>query len=95
MKQSNVAMPGAMTIFASEGKKQSHRPGLYYCNHCKGQFTVTVGTEFERSKIPPTKWWMAVYLLNSSKKGFSAHQLHRTLNAWRLASTMGNVRCLP
>jgi transposase-like protein len=34
---------------------------------------------FERSKIPLSKWWMAVYLLNSSKKGFSAHQLHRTL----------------
>jgi len=62
-----------------EGKKQSHRPGLYYCNACKGQFTVTVGTVFERSKIPLTKWWMAVYLLNSSKNGISAHQIHRTL----------------
>jgi transposase-like protein len=66
-------------IVKVEGKKQSHRPGLYYCNHCKGQFTVTVGTVFERSKIPLTKWWMAVYLLNSSKKGVSAHQIHRTL----------------
>lgn len=66
-------------IVPVEGKKRSHRPGLYYCNHCKGQFTVTVGTVFERSKIPLSKWWMAVYLLNSSKKGFSAHQLHRTL----------------
>jgi transposase-like protein len=66
-------------IVLVEGKKQSHRPGLYYCNHCKGQFTVTVGTVFERSKVPLSKWWMAVYLLNSSKKGFSAHQLHRTL----------------
>ena len=66
-------------IVKVEGKKQSHRPGLYYCNHCKGQFTVTVGTVFERSKIPLTKWWMAVYLLNSSKKGISAHQIHRTL----------------
>lgn len=62
-----------------EGTKRSHRPGLYYCNECRGQFTVTVGTVFERSKISLTKWWMAVYLLNSSKKGFSAHQLHRTL----------------
>src|SRR6266700_6655618 len=62
-----------------EGKKNGHRPGLYYCNECEGQFTVTVGTVFERSKVPLTKWWMAVYLLNSSKKGFSAHQLHRTL----------------
>jgi transposase-like protein len=60
-----------------EGNK--HRPGLYYCNACEGQFTVTVGTVFERSKIPLSKWWLAVHLLNSSKKGFSAHQLHRTL----------------
>jgi transposase-like protein len=62
-----------------EGKKHSHRPGLYYCNECKGQFTVTVGTVFERSKVPLTKWWLAAHLLNSSKKGFSAHQLHRTI----------------
>jgi transposase-like protein len=61
-----------------EGK--SHRPGLYYCNNCSGQFTVTVGTVFERSKVPLTKWWLATYLLNASKKGYSAHQLHRTLN---------------
>ena len=62
-----------------EGKKHSHRPGLFYCNECKGQFTVTVGTVFERSKLPLTKWWMAAHLLNSSKKGVSAHQIHRTL----------------
>jgi transposase-like protein len=61
------------------GKKHSHRPGLYFCNGCQGQFTVTVGTVFERSKISLSKWWLAVHLLNSSKKGFSAHQLHRTL----------------
>jgi transposase-like protein len=60
-----------------EGK--SSRPGLFYCNGCKGQFTVTVGTVFERSKIPLTKWWMACHLLNSSKKGISAHQMHRML----------------
>jgi transposase-like protein len=62
-----------------KGSKQSHRPGLYYCNECKGQFTVTVGTVFERSKIPLTKWWLAVHLLGSSKKGMSSHQLHRML----------------
>jgi|SRR5258707_12787479 transposase-like protein len=39
-----------------EGKKHSHRAGLYYCNECKGQFTVTVGSVFERSKVPLTKW---------------------------------------
>jgi transposase-like protein len=58
---------------------KSGRPGLFYCNGCKGQFTVTVGTVFERSKIPLTKWWMACHLLNSSKKGISAHQMHRML----------------
>ncbi len=62
-----------------EGKKRSHRPGLYYCNECKGTFTVTVGTVFERSKVPLTKWWLATHLMGSSKKGISSHQLHRML----------------
>ncbi len=60
-----------------EGK--TARPGLYYCGDCKKQFTVTVGTIFERSKVPLSKWWMAVHLMASSKKGVSAHQLHRML----------------
>src|SRR6476646_5927110 len=62
-----------------EGKKQSHRPGLYYCNECQGQFTVTVGTIFERSKVPLTKWWMAAHMLNSGKNGVSAHEIHRNI----------------
>jgi transposase-like protein len=69
-----------------EGTKKSHRPGLLFCNHCQGTFTVTVGTVFERSHVPLTKWWIAVYLLCSSKKGISSHQLHRTLGvAYRTA----------
>jgi transposase-like protein len=64
-------------ITALKGK--SHRAGLYQCSECTKQFTVTVGTVFERSKVPLNKWLLATYLLNSSKKGFSAHQLHRTL----------------
>ena len=57
------------------------RPGLYKCGEyqCSKQFTVTVGTVFERSKIPLNKWLMAVYLMCSSKKGISSRQLHRTL----------------
>lgn len=62
-----------------EGKKRSHRPGLYYCNDCKGTFTVTIGTVFERSKIGLSKWWLACHLIGSSKKGMSSHQLHRML----------------
>lgn len=64
-------------IAKMEGK--SHRAGLYYCNECKGQFTVTVGTVFERSKVPLTKWWMAAHMLNSGKNGVSAHEIHRTI----------------
>src|SRR6266853_1302512 len=58
---------------------KSTRPGLYKCTDCREPFTVTVGTVFERSKIPLNKWLLAVYLLCSSKKGMSSHQLHRTL----------------
>ena len=42
---------------------KSARPGLRYCDECKGQFTATVGTIFERSKIPLTKWWLAMHLM--------------------------------
>ena len=62
-----------------EGKKQSHRPGLYHCNECAKQFTVTVGTVYEASHIPLHKWLLATHLLTASKKGISAHQLHRML----------------
>ncbi len=55
------------------------RPGLLKCGSCRKQFSVTVGTLFERSKVPLHKWLLAAYLLCSSKKGISSHQLHRTL----------------
>lgn len=57
----------------------AHRPGLFQCNACRQQFTVTVGTVFERSKIPLGKWLMATFLLVASKKGMSALQLSRML----------------
>lgn len=69
-------------IAGAGGKKGTMaRPGLYKCakNDCRKQFSVTVGTVFERSKIPLSKWLYAAYLLCSSKKGISSHQLHRTL----------------
>lgn len=58
---------------------KSHRAGLVQCNACQKNFTVTVGTVFERSKIPLNKWLLATFLLSSSKKGMSAHQLHRMM----------------
>jgi len=60
-------------------KGKAHRSGLYQCADCREQFTVTVKTVFERSKIPLSKWLAALFLLTSSKKGISAHQIHRTL----------------
>ena len=58
---------------------KAHRPGLYQCSQCREQFTVTVKTVFERSKIPLSKWLAALFLLTASKKGVSAHQVHRSL----------------
>jgi transposase-like protein len=60
-------------------KGEAHRTGVYQCNECREQFTCTVGTVFERSKIPLTKWLAALFMLASSKKGISAHQVHRSL----------------
>ena len=55
------------------------KDGFYQCNSCRKQFTVMVGTVFERSHIPLNKWLMAAFLLCASKKGISAHQMHRML----------------
>lgn len=63
----------------AKGEGKAHRPGLYYCAACNGQFTVTVGTVMERSKISLAKWLLAMHLMASSKKGMSAHQIHRML----------------
>lgn len=60
-------------------KIKGQRPGLRCCKDCRKQFTVKVGTVFESSHIPLHQWLQATYLVSSSKKGISAHQLHRTL----------------
>lgn len=55
------------------------RAGLYNCNACREPFTVTVGTIYERSKIPLNKWLAATHLMMASKKGMSALQVGRML----------------
>jgi len=75
-------------IYQIKGK--TARPGLRTCGECRKQFTVKIGTLFESSHVPVYKWWQAVTLLCSSKKGISSHQLHRTLKvtyktAWFMA----------
>jgi transposase-like protein len=71
--------PHCGLINATKLTGKSHRKGLYQCNACREQFSVTVGTVFERSKVPLHKWLLANHLIVSSKKGISAHQLHRML----------------
>ena len=71
-------------------KGKAHRAGVYQCNACREQFTATVGTVFERSKVPLNKWLLATYLMSASKKGYSALQLQRTIGvtyktAWFMA----------
>lgn len=66
------------------------------CGTCRKQFSATVGTIFERSHIALNKWFMAFQLMASSKKGMSAHQLHRMLDityksAWFLAHRIRHV----
>jgi len=58
---------------------KSTRPGVYKCVDCSDQFTVTVGTVFERSKIALNIWLQAVHLMSASKKGISAKQIERML----------------
>src|SRR5437879_9888331 len=69
---------------------KSTRPGVFKCKECRKPFSVTVGTVFERSHIALHHWVYATHLYTASKKGFSAHQLHRTLTvtyktAWFMA----------
>lgn len=68
----------------------AHRPGLYKCQDCREQFSVTVGTVFESSKIKLHIWLQACHLMSASKKGISAKQLERMLGvsyktAWFMA----------
>ena len=79
---------GTDRVYRLEG--QSHRPGLIHCNDCSGSFTVTTGGVMESSHIPLTKWALGFRLYAASKKGFSAHELHRVLgitykSAWFMA----------
>jgi transposase-like protein len=71
--------PGCGTI--NSATALTTRTGWYQCNEsgCRKQFTVTVGTLFERSHIPLNKWLLAAFLLCASKKGISAHQMHRMI----------------
>ena len=84
-------LDNAYRLEPKPSKKGKHvRKGVWKCAGCRVQFTVTVGTIFEDSHIPLSKWLLAYHLLCASKKGMSAHQLHRMLkvtyrSAWFMA----------
>ena len=71
---------GSFNALLMEGK--AHREGLYHCRDCRGQFTVLTGSVMESSHLPLTKWVLAIRLMTASKKGMSAHQLHRLLGVF-------------
>jgi transposase-like protein len=52
---------------------------LWFCNGCKKQFTVKVGTIFEDSPIGLDKWMTAVWMICNCKNGISSYELHRNL----------------
>lgn len=75
----NCPRCGVMGDRITKLQGKSTRPGVYKCKDCRKPFSVTVGTVMERSHIPLSKWVLAAHLMGSSKKGMSAHQLHRML----------------
>jgi transposase-like protein len=89
---------------ATSVQGKSHRLGMWQCNACREPFTVKVGTVMESSHIPMHKWALAFHLVAASKKGISAHQLHRMLgitykSAWfmehRIREAMRRVDAEP
>jgi transposase-like protein len=66
-------------VKATTTPTKAHGGGWYHCQDCRKKFTVRVGSIFHRSHVPTFKWLLAFRLIAGSKKGISAHQLHRTL----------------
>lgn len=85
-----VSCPMCGTVGQATKMGGQTQAGMFLCNACRGKFTVRTGTIFERSHIPLRKWLLATHLMASSKKGISAHQMHRMLgitykSAWFMA----------
>lgn len=95
-------LKGVRTKASKKNPNGVERHGLYKCGACRSQFTVRMGSIFEESHLPLTKWLQAIHLMCASKKGVSAHQMHRILEctyeaAWflchriRLAMASGDL----
>lgn len=77
--EGHYALKGVRSKASKKNPNGVERIGLYKCSDCRQQFTVRMGTIFEESHLPLHKWLQAIHLMASSKKGISAHQLHRVL----------------
>ena len=82
----NCPLCGSTGVHRMAGKTQA---GYFLCNDCRENSTCRTGTVMERWHIPVHKWLLAIHLMSASKKGMSAHQLHRMLgitykSAWFL-----------
>jgi transposase-like protein len=89
---------GSVNVIRMQGEK--HRPGAFNCRDCRKAFSATVGTVFEASKVPMHKWLLASHLMTASKKGVSAHQLHRMLHvtyktAWFMEHRLREAMATP
>lgn len=95
-------LKGVRTKPSKKNPNGVERHALYKCGACRSQFTVRMGSIFEESHLPLTKWLQAIHLMCASKKGISAHQMHRILEctyeaAWflchriRLAMASGEL----
>jgi transposase-like protein len=74
-----VVVGGPFRVKARKGSRRPVREGVWKCRDCRKQFRVTVGTLFQGSKIPLSKWMTAIHLMAGSAKALNAHQLHRRL----------------
>jgi len=74
-----VVVGGHYRVMPRKGSRSPVREGVWKCGDCRKQFTVTVGTVFQGSKIPLSKWVTAIHLMGDSAKGVNAHQLHKRL----------------
>jgi len=69
---------------------------LYQCRHCTHQASVTAGTIMDKTKTPLTKWFLAIYLMSTDKRGCSALRLKRELGiaydtAWTMTHKIRNA----
>lgn len=77
---------------------------MYQCNACHHQTSMTAGTLFSRTKLPLTRWLLAIYLLSQAKTGLSALDLKRQIGvsyptAWlihnKVMKTMAQRDAMP